>query len=136
MRVVLDTNILFAGLSYTSYYFPIVEGIYKRTFDILVSTPILLEYEEILRQEHTAQTVEYFLEFLQASDNVIVVNPTFRFQLPFEDEDDQKFVDCAVCGHADFLITNDKHFRILKDIEFPRLQVITGEAFIKQLLSP
>ena len=134
MRVVIDTNILFAGLSYTSYYFPIVEGIYTHAFDMLVSTPILLEYEEILRQEHTPVMVEYFLEFLRTSDNIVMVNPTFRFQLPFADEDDQKFVDCGVCGNADFLITNDRHFRILQHIAFPRLRVITAESFMQQFL--
>ncbi|GEM_PF-6814720 len=40
----------------------------------------------------------------------VFVSPTFSFQLPFADEDDQKFVDCAVCGSANFLITNDKHY--------------------------
>jgi len=132
--VVIDTNILFAGLSYESYYFPIINGIYKRTFTLLVSTPILLEYEEILRREHSDITLKYFFEFLNASDNIAFVNPTYRFQLPFEDEDDQRFVDCAVCGDADLLITNDKHFQRLQDISFPRLRIIRAHAFIERFL--
>jgi predicted nucleic acid-binding protein len=65
---------------------------------------------------------------------VIYINPTFRFQIPFADEDDEKFVDCAVCGSADFLITNDKHFNILKNIEFPKVKVVTADIFIEKYL--
>lgn len=79
MRIVLDTNILFAGLSYRSPYFPIIEGIYKRTFALLVSMPILLEYEEILQRSHSVTTMQYFFEFLNASDNVLLVNRRTTF---------------------------------------------------------
>jgi predicted nucleic acid-binding protein len=55
-------------------------------------------------------------------------------QIPFADEDDEKFVDCAVCGNADFLITNDKNFNILKNIEFPKLKIVTADIFIERYL--
>ena len=64
---------------------------------------------------------------------MIFVTPTFNFQLPFADEDDQKFVDCAVCGNADFLVTNDKHYNMLKDIKFPKVKVIRAAHLLKEL---
>ena len=134
MKVVIDTNIMFAGLASASPYFPLVEGIYTQTLTLLVSTPILLEYEEILREVYSESVLQYFFDFLHISDNVLFVNPTYNFQLPFEDADDQKFVDCAVCGQADFLITNDRHFRRLNNLPFPRVVVITGKEFIQRYL--
>ena len=47
------------------------------------------------------------------------------------DEDDNKFSDCAVAGYADYLISNDKHFNILKTIDFPRIPVINAEKFLE-----
>ena len=134
MKVVIDTNIMFAGLAAASPYFPLIEGIYAQTLTLLVSTPILLEYEEILRQVYSESVLQNFFDFLHISDNVLFVNPTYRFQLPFEDADDQMFVDCAVCGQADFLITNDRHFRRLRDVPFLRVTQIAGKEFLKRYL--
>jgi len=66
---------------------------------------------------------------------VVFVNPAFSFRLPYADEDDQKFVDCAVCGNADFLITNDRHYNMLKDIKFPKVEVVRAETFIEKFIS-
>lgn len=132
MKIVVDTNIFFPAFNPKSRYYPIVENFVSKKFTLLISTPILLEYEEILQRVFPESLLEQFWLFILTSDNVIFVNPAFRFQLPFTDEDDEKFVDCAVCGNADFLITNDKHFNILKNIEFPKVKVITADFFIEK----
>lgn len=132
MRLVVDTNIFFPAFNPKSRYYPIVENFISKKFSLLISTPILLEYEEILQRVFPESLLEQFWLFLLTSDNVAFVNPTFRFLLPFTDEDDEKFVDCAVCGNADFLLTNDKHFNILKNIEFPKVKVVTADFFIKK----
>lgn len=134
MKVVIDTNIFFPAFNPKSRYYLIVENFLSKKITLLVSTPILLEYEEILQNVFKKELIESFWLFLLTSENVIFVNPTFKFLLPSVDEDDQKFVDCAVCGSADFLVTNDKHFNILKDIEFPKVKVIKAETFIKDYL--
>jgi len=132
VRLVVDTNIFFPAFNPKSRYYPIVENFISKKFSLLISTPILLEYEEILQRVFPESLLEQFWLFLLTSDNVAFVNPTFRFLLPFTDEDDEKFVDCAVCGNADFLLTNDKHFNILKNIEFPKVKVVTADFFIKK----
>lgn len=133
MRLVIDTNILFPAFNPKSRYHQIVQWLFSNRFDLLISTPILLEYEEILQRVFPENLLEDFWLFLLTSGNIIFVSPSYRFQLPFADEDDQKFVDCAVCGNADFLITNDKHFNILKRVDFPKVEVITGDRFIRRI---
>jgi len=49
------------------------------------------------------------------------------------DLDNNKFVDCAVSASAEFIVTHDKHFSILKSVEFPSVSVISLEGF-KELL--
>ena len=44
--------------------------------------------------------------------------------------DDDKFVDCAVAGNADYLVTDDRHYRRFKDVEFPKLRVVTARQFL------
>lgn len=50
-----------------------------------------------------------------------------------QDPDDNKFVDCAIASNSDWIVTNDKHFHILKGIDFPRVNVISVEDFIHLL---
>ncbi len=134
MRLVVDTNIFFPGFNPKSYYHPILRGIYSGKYRLLVSTSVLLEYEEILQRVFPNELLEQFWLFVLTSENVVFVSPTFSFHLPVADEDDQKFVDCAVCGGADFLITNDKHYNILKNVRFPKVRVIKAETFIKEFV--
>lgn len=44
-----------------------------------------------------------------------------------------KFVDCAVAVDAEYIVTNDTHFNILKQIDWPRLTVIDTKEFTRQL---
>lgn len=53
----------------------------------------------------------------------------FRFNLIKDDPDDNKFADCSVASGADYLITFDKHFNVLKNINFPKINVIHPDKF-------
>ncbi|MCB9294286.1 MAG: PIN domain-containing protein [Lewinellaceae bacterium] len=61
------------------------------------------------------------------------MNNNYRWELIYNDPDDNKFVDCAVAGQADFLVTHDKHFNVLKEIPFPKVEILRLEA-LKELL--
>ena len=49
------------------------------------------------------------------------------------DPDDDKFVDCAIASNADFIVTHDKHFNVLKDIDFPKVQTVNLTQFQQML---
>ncbi len=55
--------------------------------------------------------------------------------LDTNDLDDNKFVDCYIGGNADFLVTNDHHFTILKKLDFPKLAIISIDDFLSLLNS-
>ena len=57
----------------------------------------------------------------------------YHFRLIEEDVDDNKFVDCAVAANAEYIVTNDTHFNILKHINWPKLIVINIKEFLSQL---
>ncbi len=52
----------------------------------------------------------------------------FHWRL-LKDEDDNKFVDCTVAANADYLITNDKDFNILRQTDFPKVKAVTLNEF-------
>jgi len=51
-----------------------------------------------------------------------------------QDADDNKFADCAIAANADYRITNDRDFNILKRINFPKISVVTIQEFEKILV--
>ena len=61
--------------------------------------------------------------------NAVKISPTYRFLLIKADPDDDKFVDCAIAGNADFIVTHDGHFNVLKTIDFPVVEIVTIDEF-------
>ncbi len=96
-----------------------------------VSTEILAEYTEILEQKTTPWLAETVVDTIVNNENTIRVAPNFFFKLIEADPDDNKFVDCAVCGNAELIVSNDSHFNILNQIDFPRVRISRIEEFIK-----
>ena len=45
------------------------------------------------------------------------------------DKDDNKFVDCAFSANVQYIVTNDRHFNVLNQYDFPKLNPIRIEAF-------
>ena len=62
-------------------------------------------------------------------ENVVLVTPFFKWDLIVGDSDDNKFVDCYLISNSDVLVSHDKHFDILKEIDFPKVHVIQIDEF-------
>lgn len=48
-------------------------------------------------------------------------------------EDDNKFVDCAIASNEIFIVTEDKHFKELENIPFPKVEIVGIDDFLKHL---
>lgn len=98
-----------------------------------VSTEILSEYMEILEQKTNKWFAEVIVNAIVNNENTIRVSPSFFFNLIQADPDDNKFIDCAVCGNAEYIVSNDSHFRALNDIGWPKLQLVTIQEYSKKI---
>ena len=63
----------------------------------------------------------------------IILDTHVLLVLLLGDMDDNKFVDCAIAINANFIVTHDKDFNILKSIPFPIIPVIDTNEFKKLL---
>ncbi|WP_345270209.1 putative toxin-antitoxin system toxin component, PIN family [Nibrella viscosa] len=129
MRIVLDTNAVLAALPKSSRYRLIINELVEHKFELVVSTAILLEYQEVISNKTNDSVAFNFLEFLTKQPSVIQVEPPFFWWLIKADPDDNKFVDAALIAGADYIVTNDAHFKVLKDIPFPSVNVISLPEF-------
>jgi putative PIN family toxin of toxin-antitoxin system len=93
----------------------------------------MTEYEEILARKSSPNFADMIVHIILNSENVTFVNPYYKFGLIYTDPDDNKFVDCAIVANADYIVSQDTHFDILKTINFPKVNVIRIEEFANEL---
>lgn len=112
MRVVLDTNVLVAGV--LSPHGPpgrLLDLVLGQEVTVLVDDRILREYGEVLRRPRFGlrrADVELLMEYLTLAAEPVVGRP---LDVTLVDEDDLPFLEVAAAGQADALVTgNAKHF--------------------------
>ena len=130
LRAVIDTNCLLASLNRSSPYHRLYQLFASEAFEWIISNEILTEYEEILTREYSVSTAKLVLEILLAANNTAQQEAYYKWQLIEADPDDNKFVDVAIAANADYLVTNDRHFEVLKQLEFPRVLVVSLQDFL------
>ena len=100
---------------------------------LCINTEILNEYEEILAEKTTKDIARNVVEAIARLSTTTYQDVYIHFDLIKEDVDDNKFVDCAVAADAEYIVTNDAHFNILKEIPWPKVAIIKIKEFVNQL---
>ena len=134
--VVLDTNCLVQSISQRSRYYPVWKSFISGEYDLCVSSEILEEYEEVIGRLMSPLAAKIVIEAILKASNTRRLDPHFRFRLIEKDPDDNKFVDCAISGGADYIVSEDAHFSVLETIPFPSVCVIGLDEFLKRLENP
>ena len=132
--VVIDTNCLLQIISRRSPYRPIWDAYIAGRYQLCVSNEILDEYQEILEQQITPTVAENIVMLILNKSNTVLVDPHFRMGLITEDPDDNKFVDCTLAAGADYLVSEDNHFNVLRKTPFPMLNLVTLDEFMRTKL--
>lgn len=132
MRIVLDANIYISTLiSSKGNPARIVRWWLNGEYDVLVSQPII---DEILRvtaydriQKKYSEVRENRLEFVALiSEQAIWVEPNELLDV-VGDESDNRYIECAIAGSADYIVSGDEHLISLK--EYQGVEIVTPAAF-------
>lgn len=130
MNIVLDTNCLLMSLSRRSRYYPIWRGFVDGRYTLCISNEILAEYEEILTQKVGSEIASNIIQAILDLPNTRMVQVYYHLRLITADPDDDKFVDCAFKANAKYIVTEDRHYDVLKQTTFPRIEVIDIDEFL------
>ncbi|MBC7554733.1 MAG: putative toxin-antitoxin system toxin component, PIN family [Taibaiella sp.] len=129
LKIVLDTNCLLQSVSRRSLYSIVIDKLQKGAYELYLTNEIQLEYEEKITDIFSKETAELVLGAFALMQNVKKTEVYFKLNLISADDDDNKFVDCAFACNVHFLVTNDKHYNILKSVKFPAISVINLDKF-------
>lgn len=132
-RVVLDTNSLIQCIAHRSRYHAIWLSLLDGRNRLCVTNEILEEYEEILERKTSHELAMLAINVIVNNPYTIFVTPYYHFNLITADPDDNKFVDCAVAGNAMVIVTEDRHYDVLKQVDFPQVNVVSLDEMMRRI---
>ena len=133
MNIVLDTNCLVIAISRQSEYHQVWQDFLAGKYTLCITNEIIEEYSEVLSRNISPLVSELFISAILNRKNVKKISPSFSFHLIEADVDDNKFVDCAIVANAKYIVTEDHHNDVLKEIPFPKVDVIKLREFMLEL---
>jgi putative PIN family toxin of toxin-antitoxin system len=131
MNVVLDTNVLVAAIrSNTGASFRVLELALEEVFELHVSTPLLLEYEEILQRQTSLRSTEVSAFLTILMETIQAHEIYFLFRGVLADDDDAMLLELAIKAQAVIVTHNVRHFA--KAAEYG-IVVMQPQEFLHQL---
>ncbi len=124
MRLVLDTKSLIQCVSRRSRYHELWLSFIDGRNHLCVTNEILNEYIEILQRETSETFASLVLEVILNNPHTLFINTFYKFNLITADPDDNKFIDCAVAAQAIYIVTEDHYYDVLREVEFPKVDII------------
>jgi putative PIN family toxin of toxin-antitoxin system len=139
MRAVLDTNVIVSAvLSAGSPPDSVLRAWRKEAFQLVSSAPLLRELETVLKRDHIAGRLGWspserraFIADLR--EGAIVVIPEKKMEVVLADPSDNKVLEAAVAGHADYIVSGDQHLLSLKT--YDGVQIVTPARFVAILVA-
>ena len=129
IRAVLDTNVFISALFWRGAPYQIVREEISGAFIFLTSEEIIEEIKEGLLKKFKLPVTDTlaFLEIITLNSEII--EPNIRLNVIKADPSDNKIVECAIVGNANYIVTGDKHLLVLK--EYNKIKIVTPREFIK-----
>lgn len=119
-RAVFDTNVFVSALLSRNPTSPTQELMQRwrdEEFILLVSQALLLELVEKLQERGIGQDqIQELLVTIARLAEWVDVPPEAIAPVVIADPDDDQILACAAVGSADYLVTYDPHFDVLKGI--------------------
>jgi len=133
MKVVLDTNVLISGIIFSGTPSRILTAWADGRFELLASVEILTEYHRVADRLHAqfpTVDIKAVLDFVTRETRIVEPSPVPRTAC--DDQDDLKFLACALAGQADCIVTDDR--ALLRSSGFQRIEVLTPREFARRHL--
>lgn len=130
MKIVLDTNIFISGIFWSGDSEKILYDWGNEKYELVMSTEIIREIIETLMDFKIQLPINMLLLWISIlSMKSKIVEPEEKIDIVKDDADDNKFIEAAVEGKADYVVTQDNH--LLKIKEFEGIKILTPKEFLE-----
>ncbi len=131
--VVLDTNVLISAIGWEGNPRKVLALCIEGELNLIQTQETLKELERVLqRPRFNFISVEKTQELLGYLARISVkVTPKKNAEVIKEDPEDNKFLDCAVAGKADYIVSGDRH--LLELNEYEGVKIVTALELLEVL---
>ncbi len=130
-RIVADTNIYISALMFGGLPGVLVNLGLMQAFTLVISPALLDELQDKLRVKFgvLAQDASAIRVKLETVGDLI--DPAIVLEVVTDDPDDNRVLECAVAGRADYIVSGDRHLLKLK--EHAGIKILTAREFLDRL---
>ncbi|MBI2415465.1 MAG: putative toxin-antitoxin system toxin component, PIN family, partial [Candidatus Kerfeldbacteria bacterium] len=112
MKVVFDTNVLISGIFWKGAPYQVLQLWAEQKFSLVATQPILNEYIRVLEKIDTeGAVVKHWSSFIVRNTEVV---PNKIILKICRDPLDDMFINCALLGKADYIVSGDNDLLVLK----------------------
>ena len=137
MKVVLDTNVWLSGTFWKGEAYKLIRTIEKKKIEVIITKKILLEIVEILNREAKFQkfvkkrkiAIEELLRTITSISKLVVSRS--KLSIVNEHPSDNKILESAVDGKANYVVSYDNHLLSLK--KYKDIRILNPTDFIKEI---
>lgn len=131
MKVVFDTNILVSALLWRGTPYRCLLAVRSGFAELILSPPILEELRDVLSKKFmmAKEAVDDIITIIRESCSLVDIPGTLR--VVDDDPEDDKFIETAMIGGAQCVVSGDKH--LLRLGEYHGIKVLTARAFVDRL---
>ena len=128
MKIVIDTNIFISGIFWKGVSNRVILNWKEGKFILVTSLEAVSEIIKILKDFKIKFQDDMIREWVDLIiRNSIIVEPKEKINIVKDDLKDNIFIEIAVAGNVDYIVSQDKHLLKLK--KFRGIKIITPEEF-------
>ena len=132
LRIVPDTNVLISAFIVEGNEYRLVEKCFKMEILLITSADVIDEFKDVALRPKFGFTEEEVDDFVNALiEAAEVVMPKEKVSGVCRDPDDDKLLEAALEGNADYIISGDKDMLVLK--RFRNIKVVTAAKFLRNI---
>jgi len=137
MRAVVDTNVLVSTVLSSGTPYRIYASWLSGEFEMVISPALVVELEDVLARPHISKRVRWSQSrmegfFAAFQDRSMWVNPRQEIDRIKADPPDNRVLEAAVHGRADYIVTGDRHLLDLGQLE--GTEIVTPAQFLAILV--
>jgi len=132
LKVALDTNVLVSATLFGGNPEKILDLAEEGKIKILISEKILEEFREVLQEKFGFSLNMAELAASGIREISSLITPTQRLTVIKEKEADNRVLECAIEGKAQYIVSGDaKHLQPLK--EYQEIKILSPAQFLKAI---
>jgi putative PIN family toxin of toxin-antitoxin system len=130
MKIVLDANIFISAFFWGGNPRAVLRRSIAGIDELLITKEILDEINDVIIRPkfHTDENeINYFLHSIEELAHKIV--PKRRINNGGKDKTDNKYIECGIAAHVDYIISGDVHLLELE--EYENIKIITAKEYLE-----